>query len=171
MRVWQRCAFARHGRAGKRESTSLCDARRQAGRGITWGTLAAARYSAGPGSGDRSRGWRAARGRHAARARRTATVRRLQPDWAALARRLNGRLLRPGDQGYVTVGLPYNRRYVAEWPGGVALCADVADVQTAWGWARHYGLPFAARSGGHSYGGYSASRGLIITLARINRRT
>src|SRR6202451_3401866 len=66
----------------------------------------------------------------------TATVRRLQPDWAALARRLNGRLLRPGDQGYVTAGLPYNRRYAAERPGGVALCANVADVQTALGWAR-----------------------------------
>ena len=93
---------------------------------------------------------------------------RPQPDWAALARRLNGRLLRPGDQGFVTAGLPYNRRYAAVRPGGVALCADVADVQTAVGWARHYGLPFAARSGGHSYGGYSASRGLVISLARMN---
>jgi hypothetical protein len=56
----------------------------------------------------------------------TATVRRLKPDWAALARRLNGRLLRPGDHGYVTASLPYNRRYAAERPGGVALCAGVA---------------------------------------------
>ena len=32
----------------------------------------------------------------------------------------------------------------------------------------HYGVPFAARSGGHSYGGYSASRGLVISLARMN---
>ena len=98
----------------------------------------------------------------------TASVRRLQPDWAALARRLNGRLLRPGDQGYVTAGLPYNRRYAAVRPAAVALCADVADVRTALTWASHYGLPFSARSGGHSYGGYSASRGLVISMARMN---
>jgi hypothetical protein len=94
--------------------------------------------------------------------------RRPDPDWAALSRRLRGRLLRPGDQGYVTASLPYNRRYAAVRPGGAALCADVADVRTALGWARHYGVPFAARSGGHSYGGYSASQGLVISLARMN---
>ena len=40
--------------------------------------------------------------------------------------------------------------------------------RTALRWARHYGVPFAARSGAHSYGGYSASRGLLISLARMN---
>jgi FAD/FMN-containing dehydrogenase len=97
-----------------------------------------------------------------------AAGRRLQPDWASLGRRLNGRLLRPGDRGYGTASLPYNKRYAAVRPAGVALCANAADVQTALAWARHYGLPFTARSGGHSYGGYSASRGLVISLARMN---
>ena len=61
--------------------------------------------------------------------------------------------------------MPYNKRYAAIRPGGVALCADTADVQTALAWARRYDVPFAARSGGHSYAGYCASRGLVISLA------
>jgi FAD binding domain/Berberine and berberine like len=93
---------------------------------------------------------------------------RSRPDWAALARHLHGPLLRPGEAGYVVASVPYNKRYAAIRPGGVALCADVTDVRTALRWARHYGVPFAARSGGHSYGGYSASPGLVISLARMN---
>jgi FAD binding domain/Berberine and berberine like len=94
--------------------------------------------------------------------------RRPRPDWDRLARELRGRLLRPGDAGYTAASLPYNRRYAAIAPGGVALCADAADVATAVLWARRYEVPFAARSGGHSYGGYSASRGLVISLAPMN---
>jgi FAD/FMN-containing dehydrogenase len=89
------------------------------------------------------------------------------PDWDALARRLHGRLLRPGDPGYAAASVPYNKRYADIRPGGVALCADTADVQAALAWARAYDVPFAARSGGHSYAGYSASRGLVISLARM----
>jgi hypothetical protein len=64
--------------------------------------------------------------------------------------------------------VPYNKRYAAIRPGGVAMCEDDADVRAALCWARHYRVPFAARSGAHSYGGYSASRGLLISLARMN---
>jgi FAD/FMN-containing dehydrogenase len=98
----------------------------------------------------------------------TSRPRRPGPDWAALSRQLRGRLLRPGDPGYAVAGLPYNHRYAAIRPGGVALCADAADVRAALLWARRNNVPFAARSGGHSYGGYSASRGLVISLARLN---
>jgi FAD/FMN-containing dehydrogenase len=98
----------------------------------------------------------------------TSRPRRPGPDWAALSRQLRGRLLRPGDAGYATAGLPYNRRYAGIRPGGVAMCADAADAATALLWARRNNVPFAARSGGHSYGGYCASRGLVISLARMN---
>jgi FAD/FMN-containing dehydrogenase len=98
----------------------------------------------------------------------TSTSCRHKPDWAALARHLHGRLLRPGDPGYVVASVPYNKRYADIRPGGVALCANATDVRTALRWARDNGVPFAARSGGHSYGGYSASHGLIISLARMN---
>ena len=92
-----------------------------------------------------------------------------------MARQLRGRVLRPGQPGYAAASLPYNHRYADIRPEGVALCAGAADVAAAVLWARRYGLPFAARSGGHSYGGYSASRGLVISLAplrsvRVDRR-
>ena len=93
--------------------------------------------------------------------------RRPRPDWDRLSAELRGRVLRPGDAGYTAASLPYNRRYAAIRPLGVALCADAADVAAAVLWARRYEVPFAARSGGHSYGGYSASRGLVISLAPL----
>ncbi len=96
------------------------------------------------------------------------TTTRPRPDWAELARQLRGRLLRPGDRGYLVASVPYNKRYADIRPGGVAMCADAADVRTALRWARRYRMPFAARSGAHSYGGYSASRGLIISLATMD---
>ena len=91
-----------------------------------------------------------------------------RPDWAALARRLRGPLLRPGDRGYRAASTPYNHRYAGIHPEGVALCADTADARTALLWARENRVPFAVRSGGHSYAGYSTSAGLVISLARMN---
>lgn len=104
-------------------------------------------------------------------AKRMEAARRAErpPDWAQLARALRGRLLRPGEAGFSAASVPYNHRFAAIRPQGVAMCADAADVATALRWARHYGVPFAARSGGHSYGGYCASRGLVISLARMNK--
>jgi FAD/FMN-containing dehydrogenase len=90
---------------------------------------------------------------------------RRPPDWDRLAGRLRGRLLRPGDRGYAAASTPYNRRYAEIHPAGVALCADAADVAACLTWAQQEHVPFTARSGGHSYGGYSTSRGLIISLA------
>jgi FAD binding domain/Berberine and berberine like len=93
---------------------------------------------------------------------------RRRPDWGALERQMRGPVLRPGDPGYVAAGIPYNKRYAYIRPAGVALCADAHDVRAALLWARRFGVPFAVRSGGHSYGGYSASHGLVISLARMN---
>jgi FAD/FMN-containing dehydrogenase len=122
-----------------------------AGLGTQLGWLApAARPGLPPGA--RPRAWPRPSGR---------------PDWAALARHLRGQLLRPGDAGYTVASVPYNKRYAAIQPAGIALCADAADVGTALRWARHYDVPFTARSGGHSYGGYSTSPGLVISLARM----
>ncbi len=50
----------------------------------------------------------------------------------------------------------------------MALCADTADARTALLWARQNRVPFAVRSGGHSYGGLLRRPGLVISLARMN---
>ena len=52
-------------------------------------------------------------------------------------------------------------------PAGIALCAGANDVSTSILWARKYGVPLVARSGGHSYAGYSTTTGLMIDLATM----
>lgn len=86
------------------------------------------------------------------------------PSWSALARSLHGRLIRPGQPGYMSASLPENTRYAARLPAAVARCADTADVATAVRWARDNGVALVARSGGHSYAGYSTTTGLLIDL-------
>jgi FAD/FMN-containing dehydrogenase len=88
--------------------------------------------------------------------------------WAELAHRLTGRLVRPGDADYAALALPNNLRYASRLPAGIALCADARDVSASILWAREYGVAFAARSGGHSYGGYSTSSGLLIDVRTMN---
>jgi FAD/FMN-containing dehydrogenase len=53
----------------------------------------------------------------------------------------------------------------------VAFCESAADVQKAVRWARRHNVRIAARSGGHSYGGYSTGTGLVIDVSRLNRIT
>ncbi len=84
--------------------------------------------------------------------------------WEGLATSLRGRLIRVGDPGYEDAALPKNVRYANVLPEGIARCADAADVQTAIRWARENGIELVARAGGHSYGGYSATRGLMIDV-------
>ena len=84
--------------------------------------------------------------------------------WGGLAKSLRGRLIRPGDPGYANAALPNNVRYAKVLPAGIARCADAADVRTAIRWAGENGVELVARTGGHSYGGYSATQGLMIDV-------
>ena len=89
------------------------------------------------------------------------------PDWAArLREHLPGGLLLPDDPGYDTARRSYNTRFDTRRPAAVATCTGPADVQACVAAARAAGLPLAARSGGHSYAGYSAPDGaLVVDLA------
>jgi FAD/FMN-containing dehydrogenase len=86
-------------------------------------------------------------------------------DWSSFGRSLTGRLVRPGDPGYLTDLQLYDSRFDAVRPAGIAYCASPSDVQRSVTFARANSLPFAARSGGHSYAGYSTSTGLVIDVA------
>jgi FAD/FMN-containing dehydrogenase len=88
--------------------------------------------------------------------------------WRELARRLSGRLLRPGDPGFANFARPQNLRYADVLPGGIARCRTSSDVAQAILWCREHDVPLAARSGGHSYAGFSTTHGLIIDVAPIN---
>jgi hypothetical protein len=88
--------------------------------------------------------------------------------WAALADRLSGPLVFPGERGYAEFALPNNLRYAAVRPAGIAMCKNARDVSASILWARENGVPLVARSGGHSYAGYSTTSGLMIDLREMN---
>jgi FAD/FMN-containing dehydrogenase len=88
--------------------------------------------------------------------------------WTALRASLSGRLVRPGDPRYPTAKLVYDLRFADAAPAGIAYCASATDVQRCIAFARRYGLPIAARSGGHSYGGYSTGSGLVVDVTPMS---
>lgn len=88
--------------------------------------------------------------------------------WDALAKRLSGRLVRPGESGFAGLAQPNNLRYAARLPIGIARCLDARDVSASILWARENGVPLVARSGGHSYAGYSTTGGLMIDMREMN---
>ncbi|MER5863200.1 FAD-binding oxidoreductase [Kitasatospora sp. NPDC002040] len=90
------------------------------------------------------------------------------PDWQALRERLAGRLLLAGDPGYGVERLGYNELNDGQFPTAVARCTSPADVQACLEVARGHGVPIAARSGGHSYLGYSVPEGgLVLDLREL----
>ena len=88
-------------------------------------------------------------------------------DWAALARDLSGSLLRPGDAGYATAKELFDPRFDSLRPAGVAYCRHPDDVATCLAFVHAYGVPVAARSGGHSYAGWSSTSGLIVDVTEM----
>ena len=76
-----------------------------------------------------------------------------------------------------SAGDPQNTLYAHRKPLSVVRCARVEDVQAGLERAASRGIPVAARSGGHSYAGYSwPDGGLVLDLAgladvRIDGRT
>ncbi|MCR6489237.1 FAD-binding oxidoreductase [Amycolatopsis sp. OK19-0408] len=90
-------------------------------------------------------------------------------DWERLRRRLSGPLFRPGDAGYPEAKQGFFTMYDDRMPAAVVGAARVEDVQEAVGFAARHGLPIAARSGGHSYPGYSTvDGGIVVELSRFS---
>jgi FAD/FMN-containing dehydrogenase len=91
--------------------------------------------------------------------------------WRELARRLAGPVLRPRDGGFAAAARPNNLRYARILPAGIARCASSQDVAQAILWSREHGIPLIARSGGHSYAGFSTTHGLMIDVSLISAAT
>lgn len=98
------------------------------------------------------------------------------PEWTALRSRVGTRLLLPADAGYARMSQAYNRLFDGRRPAGVVRCAGLDDVRASVDFGVSSGLRVAARSGGHSYPGYSTPEdGLVIDLRdmagiRLDRR-
>ncbi|MFI6004838.1 FAD-binding oxidoreductase [Streptomyces sp. NPDC051366] len=90
--------------------------------------------------------------------------------WRQLRRSLSpaAGLYQPGSEGFGLLAAPDNLRYAHVLPAGIVACATAGDVQAAVRWAAAHGVPLAPRSGGHNYAGYSTTRGLLISLRRMN---
>ncbi|MEQ8458580.1 MAG: FAD-binding oxidoreductase [Sandaracinaceae bacterium] len=89
-------------------------------------------------------------------------------DWARLAERLEGEVVRPDAERYAVARRLFDPRFDSLEPQGVAYCRSESDVQRSVAFARAHALPFAARCGGHSYGGYSSGEGLVCDVGPMS---
>ncbi len=90
------------------------------------------------------------------------------PDWSTLASMLSGQLVLPATPSYPTNAELYNEKFDGASPAAIAYCRTASDVQRCVGFARAHAVPMAARSGGHSYGGYSSGPGLVIDVTQLD---
>jgi len=98
----------------------------------------------------------------------TATPSPSPADWTALGRDLTGPLVRPGESAYTVSKRLFDPRFDSLHPAGIAYCRNPHDVATCLAFVRKFGLPVAARCGGHSYAGWSSTSGLIIDVTRMS---
>ncbi len=75
--------------------------------------------------------------------------------WRELRKSLSpaARLHLRGEQPYPALATADNQRYASQRPAGVLACATEHDVQAALRWCAKHGVPYAPRSGVHSYAG------------------
>jgi hypothetical protein len=92
-------------------------------------------------------------------------------DWNTLAASLAGALVQPSNASYGVDRLLYNSKFVDLRPRAIAYCATSDDVARCIDFATSHDVALAARSGGHSYAGYSNSDGLVIDVSRMNAIT
>ena len=106
------------------------------------------------------------RGHHTARAPQPGPG---TSDWIALRSALSThKLIRPGARVYSTAKELFDPRFDFKRPAGIAYCANPRDVSTCLAFVRKFGLPVAARSGGHSYAGWSSTTGLMVDVTAMN---
>jgi FAD binding domain/Berberine and berberine like len=88
-------------------------------------------------------------------------------EWSALAASLTGTLVRPSNATYAQDRLLYNAKFVDLHPLAIAYCASADDVARCLDFTNRHDLAVAARSGGHSYAGYSSCDGLVVDVSRL----
>jgi len=81
---------------------------------------------------------------------------------------LKGRWIRQDEMGYAMAAWPNNARWAGVRPLAIAMCLDEDDVRKSIYWARQNNRPFAIRSGGHNYAGFSTTTGLLIDVKPMN---
>jgi FAD/FMN-containing dehydrogenase len=86
-----------------------------------------------------------------------------------LEQAMRGHVFERGSPGFNAAALVYNERFDGVSPRAVARPLDAKDVQGAVRWAVAHNVPLRARSGGHSYAGYSTlNDGVVLDLRKLN---
>lgn len=102
-------------------------------------------------------------------------AKKVPADWAALARGLDGKLVRPSDAAYRTARQLYNTRYDGLKPAAIAYVSGADDIAECLAFARAHRTPVSIRNGGHSYAGWSSGNGRLVIdvspLAAVKRGT
>jgi FAD/FMN-containing dehydrogenase len=92
-----------------------------------------------------------------------------RPPLGDLARATQGALITPGSSSYAGARRMANARYSGARPLAVLRARSVSDVRQAVVWCARNGVRITARSGGHSYAGYSTlSGGLVVDLGALD---
>jgi FAD/FMN-containing dehydrogenase len=89
-------------------------------------------------------------------------------EFRGLAGSLAGSLVLPGDEEYPALRRRFLGRLEELLPQAVVRCAAPGDVAETVTFARARGLPFALRSGGHSFADFGTTDGLLIDLAGMD---
>ena len=89
-------------------------------------------------------------------------------DVSRLRAQVDGEVLLAGDAGYAASTLQWSKTFTRR-PCVVLRCNSTEDVQHGMAFARAHKLPLSARSGGHSYMGWSVlDDTLLLSLERLN---
>ena len=92
----------------------------------------------------------------------------MQPtDLDELSAAIDGAVITTAGAGYEAARLVWNSRFDDARPPAVIRAAGADDVRTAVEFARDHGLPLVARSGGHSFAGYSTGDCLVVDLGAM----
>lgn len=88
---------------------------------------------------------------------------------SGLAGAIRGHVFKPGDPGFQRAAHVFNPRFDHVLPSAVARPINGPDVQRAIRFTVGQGVSVRARSGGHSYAGYSTlTNGVVLDLRRLN---
>jgi FAD/FMN-containing dehydrogenase len=91
-------------------------------------------------------------------------------NWTALAKDLDGALVRPGERSWAAAHQLYNTRFDSLKPTAVAYVSHADDIRTTMAYARAHHIPLSIRNGGHSYAGWSSGNGrLILDVSKLNK--
>ena len=95
-----------------------------------------------------------------------------KPPPGTLQQAIRGHVFERGAPGFPAVAQLYDPRFDSILPTAVARPIDSVDVRDAIRFTVAHGVPVRARSGGHSYAGYSTlSDGVVLDLRELNAIT